>query len=75
MYSFNNDLFIDIFGTNFFYRMDRLTNFMNREGYQIQTAIKSISLSGLFGIKKRVYFPEAETDFYLSCWSVQVTPE
>ena len=66
LYSFNNDLFIDIFGTNFFYRMDRLTNFMNREGYQIQTAIKSISLSGLFGIKKRVYFPEAETDFAIT---------
>ena len=46
--------------------MDRLTNFMNREGYQIQTAIKSISLSGLFGIKKRVYFPEAETDFAIT---------
>lgn len=66
LYSFNNDLFINLFGTNFFYRMDRITNFINREGYQIETAIKSISLSSFFGIKKRVYFPEAVTDFAIT---------
>ena len=66
LYSFNNDLFINLFGTNFFYRMDRITNFINREGYQIETAIKSISLSGFWGIKKRVYFPEAVTDFAIT---------
>lgn len=66
LYIYSKDILINIFGTNIFYRIDRLTNFINREGYQIETAIKSISLSGLFGIKKRVYFPEAVTDFAIT---------
>ena len=60
------DTFINIFGTNFFYRMDRITNFINGDGYQINEALKSISNSGLFGIKTKVYFPESTTDFAFS---------
>ena len=41
--------------------MDRLVNL--GDGYQINEAIKSISNSGLFGIKNYIYFPEAPTDF------------
>jgi rod shape determining protein RodA len=57
------DFFIQIFGNKFFYRMDRITNLINGKGYQIKQALLSISSSGLFGIKKRIYFPEAPTDF------------
>ena len=60
------DLFIDLFGTTFFYRMDRITDFYNRDGYQISRAIISIGSSGLFGHGIRTfpeYFPEAPTDF------------
>ena len=66
LYIYNRDYLINIFGSNILYRIDRLTSFINREGYQIETAIKSISLSGIFGIKKRVYFPEAVTDFAIT---------
>ena len=66
MYFYQTELFINIFGTNFFYRIDRIKLFLNNEGYQISTALKSISLSNLFGIKTRVYFPEATTDFAIT---------
>ena len=66
LYIFNKELFISILGTNIFYRIDRITSFINQEGYQINTALKSISLSKYLGIKKRVYFPEAPTDFAIT---------
>ncbi len=59
-------VFIKIFGTSFFYRMDRITNFFNSDGYQIKQALTSISNSGVWGIKRRVYFPEESTDFALT---------
>ncbi len=62
------DMFINIFGTNFFYRMDRVTNFIKGDGYQLNEALKSISNSGLFGIKNKVYFPESLTDFALTLY-------
>jgi len=64
-YKYPNN-FINIFGTSFFYRMDRITNFVNGEGYQIGEALKSTSNSGLFGLKDKVYFPESATDFALT---------
>lgn len=63
LYFNRQDLFISIFGTSFFYRLDRITNFMNNKGYQITQALTSISNSGYTGIKEVVYFPEAPTDF------------
>lgn len=60
------DLFIKIFGTSFFYRMDRITSFINGEGYQINKALISIGSSGMLGkgLKNMPeYFPEAPTDF------------
>lgn len=65
-YLFNKEILINIFGTNLFYRLDRIAAFINLDGYQINQALKSISLSGYFGIKKRVYFPEAATDFAIT---------
>lgn len=65
-YLFNKDLLIKVFGSNIFYRLDRISLFIKSEGYQIEQALKSISLSGYFGIKKRVYFPEAATDFAIT---------
>ena len=66
MYYKFQDIFISIFGSKFFYRMDRITNFISGEGYQLNEALKSISNSGLFGIKEKVYFPESATDFALT---------
>ena len=65
-YYYYQDSFINIFGTTFFYRMDRLTEFFKGEGYQINKALISIGASGLLGHGIRnipEYFPEAPTDF------------
>ena len=66
LYFFYQDLFIDIFGTSFFYRMDRLINFMNNTGYQLENALIGIGSGGIFGLginSFHIYFPEAVTDF------------
>lgn len=63
------DTFINIFGTSFFYRMDRVTEFISGEGYQLNKALTSIGTSGIFGkglINMPEYFPEAPTDFAFS---------
>lgn len=66
LYYFYQDKFINIFGTNFFYRMDRITNFINGEGYQLGEALKSTANAGMYGLEEKVYFPESSTDFALS---------
>ncbi len=66
MYFFNQEKFIKIFGTSFFYRMDRITDFLDGDGFQINRAIVSTGGAGLFGRKLGnilEYFPEAPTDF------------
>lgn len=66
LYFYYSEAFIKIFGTNFFYRMDRITNFLSGEGFQINRAINSIGASGFFGRglgNVLEYFPEAPTDF------------
>lgn len=65
LYFFQSDLFINIFGTSFFYRTDRIINFMNNEGYQINNALIGIGNGGIFGngIKYVIYIPESITDF------------
>ena len=66
LYKYQIDILINILGPNILYRIDRLTSFINSEGYQLTTSLKSISLSRLTGIYKRVYFPEAPTDFAIT---------
>lgn len=65
LYFFNSDLFIKIFGTKFFYRIDRIINFTNNEGYQINNALIGIGNGGIFGNGTNyvIYIPEAITDF------------
>ena len=65
IYFFKKNDFINIFGTTFFYRIDRLINFINSEGYQINNALIGIGNGGLFGnfLKYVNYIPEVITDF------------
>lgn len=66
IYFFKQDLFIDVFGTSFFYRMDRLVNFWSSSGYQLENALIGIGSGGLWGLglnRFHIYFPEAATDF------------
>ncbi len=64
LFFFQSDLLIDLIGTTFFYRVDRLINF--GDNYQIVNALTLIGSSGLFGsglYMSSLYVPEAPTDF------------
>lgn len=63
LYFQKRELFISLFGTSLFYRMDRITNFINKDGYQRNQALLSLKSSKLFGRGELIYFPESATDF------------
>lgn len=68
----NKDLFIDIFGTSFFYRMDRILNWTNSTGLQLTNGITAIGSAGTFGHgfdKTPLYFPEMQTDFIFAVFT------
>lgn len=72
IYFLNTDLFIKIFGTSFFLRVDRLLNWSNKSGYQLTNGITAIGSAGLFGHgfrKTPIYFPEAQTDFIFAVYA------
>ncbi len=71
-YFFNNDLFIKIFGSSFFLRVDRLLDWSNGNGYQLENGITSIGTGGLLGYginNTPIYFPEPQTDFIFAVFS------
>lgn len=66
------DLFIKIFGNNFFYRMDRLLDWKNGSGMQLTNALAATGSAGLFGYGFKntpIYFPEPHTDFIFSIFA------
>jgi len=66
LYFLNDNLFIKIFGTSFFYRMDRLLDFKNNTSFQLSNALIGMGSSGLTGLglkKSKIYVPELTTDF------------
>lgn len=66
------DTFISIFGTNFFYRMDRLLDWSNGSGMQLTNALAATGSAGLYGYgfgKTPIYFPEPHTDFIFSVFA------
>lgn len=66
LYFFNEKLFINIFGTDLFYRLDRIFDWHSGSGLQLENAKAAIGSAGLFGHgfnKTPIYFPEAATDF------------
>lgn len=66
IYFFNKDLFIEIFGTSFFYRIDRILDFKNNSSYQLNNALIGIGSASGFGYgitHPKIYIPEAITDF------------
>ncbi len=67
-YHFKQNLFISLFGTSFFYRMDRLSAFTNNSSYQLNNALIGMGNSSLFGKFPHIgiYIPEAITDFAFS---------
>ena len=72
IYYFKQDLFIDIFGTSFFYRMDRITNWSSSSGLQLKNSLIAIGSAGVngHGINQTpIYFPEMQTDFIFAVYA------
>lgn len=71
IYFINSDLFITLFGTSSFYRIDRLINFTSGDAYQLNNALTSMGSGGFWGHginQLPLYFPEANTDFIFAVW-------
>ena len=71
-YFINNDLFIKIFGSSFFLRVDRLLDWSSGNGYQLENGITSIGSGGLIGYglgNTPIYFPEPQTDFIFAVFA------
>ena len=72
IYFINSDLFMHIFGTKLFYRMDRIFNWHSGTGLQLENALASIGSAGLFGHgynNTPLYFPESGTDFIFAVFA------
>lgn len=71
-YFLNSDLFMKLFGTNLFYRIDRVFNWKSGSGLQLENALASIGSAGLLGHgynKTPIYFPESGTDFIFAVFA------
>ena len=72
IYFFEQDLFIDIFGTDLFYRFERIFSWRSGTGLQLENALAAIGSSGLFGHgfnQTPIYFPESSTDFIFAVFA------
>ena len=72
LYFLKQNTFINIFGSDFFYRMDRIINWNTGSGMQLENSLTAIGSSGLLGHgfnNTPIYFPEAGTDFIFTVFS------
>ena len=60
IYIYNKDILINILGPTIFYRIDRITNFLNDDSIQTTNALISIATG------KTLYFPEMFNDFFIA---------
>ena len=66
------EIFIKIFGTSFFLRVDRLLDWSNKSGYQLENGLAAIGSGGMFGkgfFNTPIYFPEPQTDFIFAVYA------
>ena len=72
LYFFKEKTFISIFGTSLYYRFDRIFNWHDGSGLQLENALAAIGSSGLTGHgfnKTPIYFPESSTDFIFAVFA------
>ena len=72
LYYYKENLFIKLFGTSFYYRLERLFNWQEGSGLQLENSMAAIGSSGLFGHgfnKTPIYFPESSTDFIFAVFA------
>lgn len=72
IYFLKQKLFVNLFGTDLFYRIDRLLDWKNGTGMQLENSLTAIGSSGLLGHGYRntpIYFPESGTDFIFAVYA------
>lgn len=72
IYFCSQELFIRIFGTSFFLRVDRLLDWSSGSGFQLQYGMTAIGSGGLLGHgfhHTPIYFPEPQTDFIFAVFA------
>ncbi len=72
LYFLNEALFIKLFGTDLFYRFNRIFDWSNGSGLQLENAMSAIGSAGLIGHgfnNTPIYFPEAGTDFIFAVFA------
>ena len=71
-YFYNSDLFIKLFGSSFFLRVNRLLDWSSGSGYQLKNGITAIGSGGIFGYgfnNTPIYFPYPQTDFIFAIFA------
>ena len=72
LYLFQKDYLISILGSSLFYRIERVLNWSNQSGYQLENSLIAIGSSGLTGFGFNhvpIYYPEASTDFIFTTFA------
>lgn len=71
LYFFNINLFVKLLGNSFFLRVERITNWFNTSGMQLENGITAIGSAGILGNNfiNDIYFPEAHTDFIFAVYA------
>ena len=72
LYFYKEQTFIQLFGSSIFYRLERIFNWSQGSGLQLENAMASIGSAGLFGHgfnQTPIYFPESSTDFIFAVYA------
>ncbi len=72
LYFYKENIFIKIFGSSIYYRLDRIFDWQQGSGLQLENSIAAIGSAGLFGHgfnKTPIYFPESSTDFIFAVYA------
>ena len=71
-YFFNENLFVTLFGTDLYYRFERIFAWQSGSGLQLENALAAIGSAGVFGHgynQTPIYFPESGTDFIFAVFA------
>ena len=72
LYFYQENIFISIFGSSIYYRLERIFDWKSGSGLQLENALAAIGSAGLFGHgfnNTPVYFPESSTDFIFAVYA------